>query len=172
MLNGTNKAAVILNNNRQVITRRIVRLRIVADEQGNRQPVIFVEESTQFGVNKIDGIYDLLEKVAQDTDLPVIATTYRPAQTPKVLAGEPKDYSIELYRGRSTFDYSDLYGSSVPGKITAGLYRQTESKVTTPLFKLLVKPRPAPAEIVEEEKEISSPSFKVIDYGQLIEQAI
>ncbi|MBU1086872.1 MAG: GNAT family N-acetyltransferase [Candidatus Omnitrophica bacterium] len=153
VLNGTNKAAVILNNNRQVITRRIVRLRIVTDEQGNRQPVIFVEESTQFGVNKIDGIYDLLEKVAQDTDLPVVATTYRPAQTPKVLAGALKDYSIELYRGRSTFDYSDLYGGSVPGKITAGLYQQAEAKVTTPVFKLLVKSRTVSG-IVEERFDL------------------
>jgi precorrin-6B methylase 2 len=139
--NGTNKAVALLDDHRSVITRRIVRLRIVQDEEGNnRHPVIFVEENTQFGVREIDELYNLLDILSQKTGLPVVVSLYRPAQTKKVQEGSSKKYKIELLKGRSEFDYSDTYGNYMPGKITAGLYRQSEPLVTTGPFNLLVKP--------------------------------
>ncbi|MFH1457641.1 MAG: hypothetical protein ABIG31_00515 [Candidatus Omnitrophota bacterium] len=140
LVNGTNKVVALLDANRRVITRRIVRLRILEDEQGIRQPAIFVEESSQFGSKGIDELYGVLDIVSQKTGLPVVASLYRPVQTTKVQQGVNKKYKIELFQGRSEFDYSDLYGNSVPGKINTGLYRQTDASITTGLFDLLVKP--------------------------------
>jgi archaellum component FlaC len=57
-----------------------------------------------------------------------------------VKEGTIKNYNLELYRGRSGFDYSDLYGSSVPGALFAGLYKQSEPQISVGPFGLLAKP--------------------------------
>ncbi len=148
-VNGTNKAIVLLDENRRVVTRRVIRFKIFQKE-GNRSPCLLVEESTQFGSARIDELYDLLEQAAGQAGLPVMASQYRPAQTEEVLSGQKDSCAIELYRGRSTSDYSDLFGSTLDCYINAGLYRQTEPVIITKEFELIKK---QPKNTVEFRKE-------------------
>ncbi|MBF0479405.1 MAG: hypothetical protein HQL26_07975 [Candidatus Omnitrophica bacterium] len=145
VVNGTNKAVTVVDRNGKVVpARRIVRLRIIEDENGQKMPVIFVEESTQFGVTHIDELYGLLDELSRRTGLPVIATHHRPATTEKVLGGKNKSFKIHVFPGRSSFDYSDEYGNTMSGVLTAGLYQHLpeQGELITPEFELLVKPNP------------------------------
>ncbi len=142
LVNGTNKAVALLDEEGRVVTRRMVRLRIVTDERGNKQPVIFVEESTQFGVEELEKLYAILDILSQRTGLPVMVGAYRPAHLPGFAQVKEKDFTFEFIAGRSSFDYSDFYGHSAPGQITAGLFRYPETVMQADLeeFTLLVMP--------------------------------
>ncbi|MCG2712830.1 MAG: hypothetical protein L6416_10985 [Candidatus Omnitrophica bacterium] len=166
VVNGTNKAVVLLDENRNVITRRIVRLRILEDKDGNKQADIFVEESTQFGVREIDKLYAALDILSQKTGLPVAGSQYRPAVNDKVKEGAIEQYVFQLFRGRSEFDYSDCYGHSVPGTITAGLYQQTQPVVSTGLFDLLLKPMNTKTEQEIEEQYALEKVYKTEDAAE------
>jgi hypothetical protein len=131
-VNGANKAVAILDGERRVISRRIVRLRVMEDSEGNLQPAIFVEESTQFGATGIDKMYAVLDVLSQRTGLPVISSSYRSASTEKAHEGTRKEFKIILQPGRSANDYSDSYGGSLT----------TTKKETTRSQDFLVKPTP------------------------------
>jgi|GEM_PF-2843206 len=145
LVNGTNKAIAFLDGTNKVKTRRIVRLKIAEDEQGNRQPVIFVEESTQFGIKGIDKLYAMLDVLSLETGLPVVVSMHKSAESPKVKEGKDEKRDILLFQGRSKFDYSDGYGQYVLGAIQAGLYRQDRETSKILRFPLLVKPNQAAA---------------------------
>jgi hypothetical protein len=130
LVNGTNKAVALLDNKGRVITRRIVRLRMVEDEKGRQQPVIFVEESTQFGTAGISELYGLLETLSRKTGLPLVASQFRPAEAAKVNEGVETICKLVLFRGRSSIDYSDAYGYQMPGH-NAGLYIQADPVAKT-----------------------------------------
>ncbi|MFQ5953288.1 MAG: SAM-dependent methyltransferase, partial [Candidatus Omnitrophota bacterium] len=146
LVNGTNKAVVLLDKNRRVITRRIVRLRILEDDEGNEQPVIFVEESTQFNTQGIDKLYGILDILSQKTGLPVVVAPYRPASSDNVQKGKKKRFmKMGLFRGRSTYDYSDWYGGSL--HIT-----ENRSIVWDTARELIVRPRKdVPEDQIEQE---------------------
>ena len=147
--NGANKAITLLDVNKRIITRRIVRLRVFEDENVAKFPAIYVEESTQFGSKGIDKIYAALDILSQRTGLPVIASTHRPSTTEKVQSGENKIYKIIINRGRSRFDYSDSYGGSI--------YQNEEKMVTNPL-NVAVKPADQ-----RTEKEILQ-EYRIFDH--------
>lgn len=134
--NATVKAATFLNESGQVSPpRRIVRLMIV-QEEGRRFPAIVVEESEQFGTRDIGRLYQLFDALSFRTGLPVLVTTsHRPAQ--EIMRGfnDLRLFNPILFSGRSSFMYSDAYGSlpmqdesgtPVSAKVSAGLYRQPE----------------------------------------------
>ncbi|MBI4453193.1 HEAT repeat domain-containing protein, partial [Candidatus Woesearchaeota archaeon] len=97
--NGANGAIVILDENRFVVTRRIARLRIVEDSNGNKFPAIYVEESTQFGSKGLDQLHEMLKVLSINTGLPVVSSIKRQTQ--------PKTFKVYQYKGRSLYDYSD-----------------------------------------------------------------
>lgn len=147
-VNGTNKAVAVLNEERQVAnTRRIVRLKTFEDENGNRFPGIFVEESTQFGSENIDVLYEILDKVAAETGLPIIKSTYRPAISEDVQEGESKRLKITTFRGRSSYDYSDSYG----GSINPESYNE-DDRFESDLLSVLMKPAPAVSSLADGQR--------------------
>ena len=138
LVNGTNKAITLLDKDRRVVsTRRVVRLRIMEDENGKKQPVIFVEEKArQFGTKHIDRLYGMLKNLSDKTGLPIVFEDDPILRDKKELSSfmsnvRGQSLKVVLFPGRSTYDYSDTYGEDVPGKIQAGLYRQAPTKKVT-----------------------------------------
>ncbi|MFQ5952600.1 MAG: CPBP family intramembrane glutamic endopeptidase, partial [Candidatus Omnitrophota bacterium] len=131
VVNGTNKAIVILDENKRVITRRIVRLRIMEDELGNKKPVIYVEENNQFGSRGIKKLYEVLDALSQKTGLPIVMARVRPSESaPK--EGRIRVGKLVLFRGRSEFDYSDSYGHRIKkeqGHVAHGLFKQKDAEI-------------------------------------------
>ncbi|MHB8154750.1 MAG: ATP-binding protein [Candidatus Omnitrophota bacterium] len=127
-LNGTDKAIALLDKDDRVVTRRIVRLKVIEDFQGKKQAVIFVEENAQFGKKGLDKLYAALEIISMKMGIPVVTSGWSPG------AGweQAGSYSLLVYPGRSPFDYSDLFGSKVQGEgaevISAGLYKHIGEK--------------------------------------------
>ena len=138
--NGTNKAIALMDANGRVLARRIVRLRIVEEkvvEEGKekikRYPVIYVEENQQFnqpsdeGKAYVEKLYGILDMMAKRTGMSVAVAQVHPlAGSAKVAEGERREVWLDRFVGRSRYDYSDSYGSRMPGHVSAGLFKQTE----------------------------------------------
>lgn len=168
---GTNKALTILNREGQVVpARRIVRLRVIINEKGERELVIFVEESTQFGgrANNIDNLYAVLDQVSNRTGLRVAVGAYRPAESAKVNQGTSGQYGMYLFKGR-TFDYSDYYGRNVPEDLpyTAGLHLLKNDQILSPM-KMVIRELPLG---VEQRFDLNVAVVQPLTDDSFIEQA-
>ncbi|MFH1439376.1 MAG: hypothetical protein ABIG89_02345, partial [Candidatus Woesearchaeota archaeon] len=139
VVNGANKAVLIRNKEGEVVTRRIVRLRMFKSEDGTTRPVIFVERGS-YGNKGADKLLNVLSIVSKETGLPVVTT------------GGSEKGKIILYQGRSTFDYSDNYGGGLAGG-GAGLYEQTTPEMET--AELYLDTTPVPIRSVEEIEKIN-----------------
>ncbi len=122
-LNGSNKALAVVDEDGMVnYTRRIIRLRIVRNAQGKREPVLFIEESDQFGVRYLKELYELAIKLKEKTGLNIVV--------PHEVKGFEANLREEggslmiLFNGRSRYDYSDSYGALHPAVERTGLYAQ------------------------------------------------
>ncbi len=115
--NGTVKAVTFVNDKEQVVdTRRIVKL-LMVEVDGKKQPAIFVEESTQFGVDGLEDLYALIDELSRRSGLPVVTSTARAAQVLQDKRGEPKLVTFFITEGRSR-SYSDAFGSANTGVAT------------------------------------------------------
>ncbi len=127
-VNGTNKALALFDQDKRIVsTRRTVRLRILESvSEGNqktlREPVILVEENTQMGSKYIDTLYTLLAKLSKEMNVPIAVAPYRVANSIKLQRGNRVNEKVIVFKGRSSFDYSDYYGRSVAGRALGGLY--------------------------------------------------
>jgi len=131
-VNGNVKTVVVLDQNEQVITRYMVKLEIAADKNGRKRPVLLVEDSHQYGSIGKDKLYGLLDIVSLRCGISQVSSDGT--------RGILEKLRFFLIRGRTGFNYSDLYGSSVPGKISAGLYNQTKPEIITNPMELHVTP--------------------------------
>jgi len=135
--NGTIKAMTFIDAQGRVIpARRIVRL-IIAEKDGKKFPAIFVEESTQFGVQGLAQLYSLMDELSRRTGLPVITSSHRPAESLNRLSAKMQNINVMIFEGRATFVYSDAYGyhamldakgKPVETNILAGLFQHPRGK--------------------------------------------
>ncbi|MBT5271968.1 hypothetical protein HOL83_01405 [Candidatus Woesearchaeota archaeon] len=175
-MNGANKAVAILNEKGQVVTRRMVRLRFIKNDNVDEyEPAIFVEESTQFGSNGIEKLYAVLKILSKKTGLKVIASKYRESSYEEVEEGVDTKSSFKLFGGRTGWDYSDAYGAistldagndgsnaETIQWVTARLYYQIGDEVETKYINTKIKP-----EVVESREEIEN------GYGmELLEESV
>ena len=139
-VNGTNRAITVLDKNRNVVTNRVIRLKILKNEKGEIEPVIFVEESDQLGKKGLSEIYGLLEILSHKTGLPVVIAKVRSESLEnikKVAEWEEMKYKILFFKGRSSYDYIDWYGEDCEGWIEYGLYRQEKEMFISKNFREL-----------------------------------
>ncbi|MFA5101346.1 MAG: GNAT family N-acetyltransferase, partial [Candidatus Omnitrophota bacterium] len=122
LMNGSNKAIVLRNMRGEVVTRRIIKLHLAMDRNNNLNPVVFVEESTQYNSKGVDQIYRVLEILgykmsnlgegSKSLNIPVL----KPG-----VAMTDAAYTLMLYAGRWPYSYSDNYGNSFYGTETLGI---------------------------------------------------
>ena len=110
--NGAITSVALMHPNGYVETRRIIKLRIIERADGEKLPVIYVEENTQFGSRELEKLYKILEILSVKTGLPVASSIKRTTN------GE--SFKLYTFKGTSEWEYSDTYG---------GRLHQTEKKV-------------------------------------------
>jgi len=132
--NGTTKIVAAVDDAKHTVagTRRIVKLRIITNEQGKKEAVIFVEEKGQHGSKDIRALYRLLDKLSEKTGLAVASPDF--PEEGEVVEGEEAasdNYSVTVYKGRSSYEYSDRHGSELAEAFYVGLYHLTEAEAVT-----------------------------------------
>lgn len=143
---GTVKAITVYDKKGMPVTRRLVRLQIMTDDEGNRRPYIFVEESTQFGVGKIDAVYAALDVLSAEMGIPVINSNFNAPDNTAVKRGETiQKMSLEYFASNNAggITYSDKFGPQmiVSGKVLqAGLFMATEPKAVVDVYEVILRP--------------------------------
>ncbi|MBF0510721.1 MAG: hypothetical protein HQL13_00160, partial [Candidatus Omnitrophica bacterium] len=128
--NGTVKAVTFVDSEGRIVpARRIVKI-LLAEIDGKKQPVIFVEENDQFTSVGIEQLYRLLDELSSKTGLPVV--TWNGNRFSEEMRGKCGDLKkavfYDVHQGRYA-PYSDagvgFSGNSVEAYVK---YPQTKSQ--------------------------------------------
>ncbi|MBU4306014.1 MAG: hypothetical protein KJ893_10425 [Candidatus Omnitrophica bacterium] len=117
VVNGSNKGAILYDEEGNIIARRIVRIKPKIFSDGLIEPIIFVEESAQFGMqhDQVDLLYAALKISSSQTQMKVDSSMNRETESSALCSeGIVKNIRIILLKGRSSWYYSDAYNYARP----------------------------------------------------------